>query len=118
MSDRLSMLIDMELKLTEYSRMQPWRPGLIDLYVYDILVGMYESDYENGTSMPDYIWRKKPDEVMQHIIDSPRIFDLQYGWEQLDEDIRDYLIQNDFIVDPTDEDAVSDEELQANLEGK
>ena len=116
--DRMQLLEDAMQLVSKYTKTDTWRPGIVDLYVYDILMNMYESDYENGSSIPDFIWRKKPDEVMQDIIDKGRIFDLEYGWEQLDEDIREYLIQNDFIADPTDEDAVSDEEYQANLEGK
>ena len=114
----MQLLEDAMQLVSKYTKTDTWRPGIVDLYVYDILMNMYESDYENGSSIPDFIWRKKPDEVMQDIIDKGRIFDLEYGWEQLDEDIREYLIQNDFIADPTDEDAVSDEEYQANLEGK
>ena len=78
------------------------------------MMGMHESDYENESTVPSYIWRKTPDEIMQHIIDKGYIFDLQYGVESLDEEIRDYLIMNDFIADPMD---VSDEEYTANLEG-
>lgn len=114
MSDRMQMLEEIMPLLSKYSKMQPWRPGLIDLYVYDIMLGMYESDYEDVDNM-SWVWTKKPDEVMQHIIDSPRIFDLEYGWESLDEDIRDYLSQEGFLVDVDD---ISEEELQANLERK
>ena len=83
------------------------------LYVYDILMGMYENDYYLPD--PEYLWRKTPDEIMQHIIASPRIFDFEYGWEQLEEEIRDYLTENDFIVSPDD---VSDEEYQQLMEGR
>ena len=89
-----------------------WRPGIIDLLVYDILMGMHESDYEDSTPM--WLWRKTPDEIMEHIISKDRIFDVQYGLDNLDEEIRDYLILEEFIVDPDD---VDDEEYQANLEG-
>ena len=75
---------------------------------------MYENDYDDVEFM-GYMWRKKPDEVMEHILDSRRIFDLEYGPEQLYEELRDYMNENDFIVHIDD---VDDEELQANLEGK
>ena len=109
------MLEDALLLVSKYTRNEPWRPGLVDLWVYDRLISLQESDYENGSTVPDFLWRKSPDEIMQEIIDGPRIFDLEYGWETFDEEIRDYLIQNNFIVDPMD---VSDEEYQNNLEGK
>ena len=117
MSDRMQMLEDAMLLVNKYTKTDSWRPGLMDLWVYDDLIGMYESDYDNGSTVPSYIWRKKPDEIMQFIIEKGRIFDLEYGWEQLDEELRDYLIENDFIADPLDEE-VSDEEYKNNLEGK
>ena len=89
---------------------QDWRPGMTDLAVYDILLGMHENDYEDVE--PQFIWCKSPDEIMEHIINSGHIFDLEYGWDQLDEEIRDYLINEDFILDP---DELSDEEYESNL---
>lgn len=114
MSERMQLLEDAMQLVSKYTKTDMWRPGIIDLYVYDILIGMHESDYED-IEMMTYIWNKTPDEVMQHIIDGPRIFDLEFGWEQLDEEIREYLLDNNFIVNVDD---VSDEEYQANLEGR
>ena len=45
---------------------------------------------------------RSPDEVMEHIIQEGPIFDLEYGWDAFDEEIRDYLIMNNFIDDPID----------------
>ena len=113
---RLDILQDLQIKVTEYSRIKTdeWRPGLLDLWTFDTLVAMYESDYEDVEFM-SFIWRKKPDEIMQHILDSRRIFDLEYGIETFQDELRDYMTDNDFIVHVDD---VSDEEYQANLEGK
>jgi hypothetical protein len=88
------------------------RPAITDLACYDVLIGMHDTDYEDVNNM-SYIWFKTPDEVMQHILDSnEKPGDLEYGWEQFDEEIRDYLLQKEFIAYADD---VSDEELQANL---
>ena len=114
---RMQLLEDALQLVTKYTTSGDWRPGLVDLWVYDKLISLHESDYENGSTVPDFLWRKTPDEIMEIIINGPRIFDMEYGWETFDEEIRDYLIQNDFIVDPMDEE-VSDEEYQNNLEGK
>jgi hypothetical protein len=107
---RLQLLEEAYAKVHEYTTTQPWRPGLVDLWVYNILINFHESDYDNGTNIPDFIWTATPDEVMQHIIDSSRIFDLEYGWDQLDEDIRDYLKDNKFISDPMDIEDETEEE--------
>ena len=117
MSERMQILEDVMIQLNKYTTMQPWRPSLMDIWVYDRLISMHESDYDNGSTVPDYLWRKTPDEIMQIIIDSPKIFDMEYGWDSFDDDVRQYLIDNNFIVDPMDEE-VSDEEYQNNLEGK
>lgn len=114
MSERMKLIEEGYAVITKYSQMKPWRPGLIDLYVYDIMVGMYESDYEDVDSMT-WIWTKKPDEIMEHLIEDTRIFDLEFGWEALDEDVRDYLSLNGFIIDI---DNVTEEELKQNLERK
>ena len=118
MSDRMQMLEDALELVSKYTTTGEWRPGLMDLWVYDKLMTMHESDYDNGTDTPDYIWRKTPDEVMETIIPSNRIFDMEYGWDDFDEQVRDYLITNNFIADPMDTEEVSDEELQTNLEGR
>lgn len=111
----MQILEDVMIQLNKYTTMQPWRPSLMDIWVYDRLLSMHENDYDNGSSIPDYLWRKTPDEIMQHIIDSPKIFDMEYGWDSFDDDVRNYLTDNNFIVDPMN---VSDEEYQNNLEGK
>lgn len=116
MSTRMELLEDAFAKVCQYTKIdgQVCRPGLIDLWVYDTIIGMYEGDYEDVQYMT-YIWRKTPDEIMEHILEKDVRFDLEYGTEQLDEEIREYLSSQDFIVHIDD---VSDEEYQANLEGR
>ena len=111
----MQLLEDAIQLVNKYTTTDEWRPGIVDLLVYDIMIGMHESDYENGSTVPSYIWRDTPDHIMQHMIDKSRIFDLEFGLEDLDEQIRDYLIIENFIVDPLDE-SVSDEEYQTNLQ--
>ena len=82
--------------ISKYSKLKPWRPGMIDVYVYDVMVGMHENDYTEDTV--EYIWHKTPDEVMEFLIEDTRIFDLEYGWEQFDEEIREYLIENNLTL--------------------
>lgn len=111
--NRIQMLENAYENITKYSQTEQWRPGVVDLVTYDALLGMYEDDYEGIE--PNFLWLKKPDEVMEHIIEKGYVFDLSFGLQQLDEEIRDYLILENFIVDPYD---VSDEEYKDNLEGK
>jgi hypothetical protein len=90
--------------------MPEWRPGLLDLWVYDKLIQLHESDYSNDSDIPDFIWKDTPDHIMEKILESGRIFDMEYGWDAFDEDVRLYLIENDFIIDPMDNDAVTNKE--------
>lgn len=110
--NRMQLLEDALQHVTKYTMQDPWRPGLVDLVVYDILIGMHESDYED-VEMMSYIWRNTPDQVMEYILNTNRGFDLEYGLEQLDEELRDYMLENNFIAYVDD---VSDEEYQTNLE--
>ena len=80
---------------------QAIEPGTKSL-TYDKLIGLHDSDYDNGSNIPDFIWHKTPDDIMEHIIQEGPIFDLEYGWESFDDEIRDYLIINNFIDDPID----------------
>ena len=115
MATKMEMLEELYMLSKKYTKTAV-RPSFIDLWVYDTIIGMYESDYENGSTVPDYLWRKKPDEIMELYLKSDKmIFDLEYGVEAFDESVREYLIKNEFIVNVED---VSDEEYQSNLEGK
>jgi hypothetical protein len=70
-----------------------WRPGLVDVAVYNSLINMYEQDVEDG----EYIWSDTPDHIMEKIMTSGYIFDLEYGMDDLYEALREHLKQKDFI---------------------
>ena len=95
---RMQMLEDAMQMITQYTKTDNWRPGLIDLMVYNDLINMYESDVDDDS----YVWLNTPDVVMEVIVESAHIFDVEYGWEDLDEQVRNYLIDNDFIIDIDD----------------
>jgi len=112
---RMELLEDMDILLEKYMQTSDtWRPALVDLVAFNFINGMCQNDYD-GTD-PDFLWRKSPDEIMQHILDTNHYFNsgIEFGADQLHEEIREYLINNDFIVDPSD---VDDEEYQQLTEG-
>jgi hypothetical protein len=78
-----------------------WRPGLVDVAVYSSIINMHEQDEEDG----EYIWSDTPDHIMEKIMTSGYIFDLEYGMDDLYEALREHLTQKDFIkhVDDTEE---------------
>ena len=70
---------------------------LVWLYVWDVIKSAYDvmSDDEGYTKAnPDY----SIDDVWDELWSTP-VFSLEYGVEQLDEEIRDWLIHNEFIID-------------------
>ena len=91
-----------------------FRPGLVDLYVYDILVSAYEKDYEDVNFM-DYLWRVTPDEAMLNIIENNKLFSLEFGDEYIYEELVDYLGDKELIIHVDD---ATEEEYQSNLEGR
>ena len=115
-------LIKMALLETAYAHLckytstpeDEFRPGLVDLYVYDILVSAYEKDYEDVNFM-DYLWRVTPDEAMLHIIENNKIFSLEFGDEYIYEELMDYLGDKELIIHVDD---ATEEEYQSNLEGR
>ena len=115
-------LIKMALLETAYAHLckytstpeDEFRPGLVDLYVYDILVSAYEKDYEDVNFM-DYLWRVTPDEAMLHIIENNKLFSLEFGDEYIYEELMDYLGDKELIIHVDD---ATEEEYQSNLEGR
>ena len=91
-----------------------FRPGLNDLYVYDILVSAYDNNYSDINFM-DHLWRVTPDEAMFHIIENNKVFSLEHGDEYISEEIMDYLRDEDLIIHVDD---ATEEEYTSNLEGK
>ena len=91
-----------------------YRPGLSDLYVYDILLSEYENNYSDVESM-SHLWRVTPDEAMFHIIENNKVFSLEHGDEYISEEIMDYLRDEDLIIHVDD---ATEEEYQSNLEGR
>jgi hypothetical protein len=75
---------------------------LVWLYVWDVIKYSYEimsEDDEETMANPD----KTLDDVWNSLWTNPR-FSLEFGVEQLDEEIRDWLIDEEFIISVDGED--------------
>jgi hypothetical protein len=75
-----------------------WRPGIVDLLVYSYMIDMYEDDMSDDNS--GITWSRTPDEVMDETIKNGYLFDsgLEFGSEQLWEEVREYLSTKGFIT--------------------
>lgn len=94
--DRVSLLVDIDVLMKKYTDQTPYRPAISDFSTYNALVEMCETD--EG----EFIWNATPDEVMQHILDTNTFFSVEYGWEDLYDSLRDYVIDNDFVTSVDD----------------
>ena len=87
---------------------------LVWLYVWDVIKSSYDvmSDDEGYTmANPNY----SIDDVWDLLWSRP-IFTLEFGVEQLDEEIRDWLIDNEFIIDCSELDGEPEDMLQSTGE--
>jgi hypothetical protein len=115
-------LIKMALLETAYEHLckytgtpaDDYRPGLSDLYIYDILLSEYDNNYSDVESM-SHLWRVTPDEAMFYIIENNKLFSLEHGDEIIYEQLMDYLTDKELIIHVDDAD---EEEYTSNLEGK
>ena len=107
MSDRIQLLEDALQNVQAYTKHSDgWRPGLVDIFVYNYIMDMYEGDTTEED--PDWFWNDTPDHGMESIMNSGYIFDIEYGAQDLWEALRDYLHENGFIRS-TDEDEEEEE---------
>lgn len=111
--ERMELLLDINVSMTKYtdSNGSDYRPAIQDFATYHTLLSMYSDDYSEYK--PYTLWRKKPDEIMLGIIESTQLFTIDFGWEDLHESIREWLIEKEFIVDA---DELSEEEYNKLME--
>lgn len=86
---------DLDQMIDKLSSM-PIGVPLVWLYVWDVIKNSYDvMSHDEGYTIanPDY----SIDDVWDLLWSSP-IFSLEWGVEQLDEEIRDWLINNEFII--------------------
>jgi len=94
MKPRIEILEDVLQMITGYTRHEDgYRPGLVDLMVFDIMINLHIQDEENS----DYIWENTPDHLMEIFIEDTAYPTLQFGTEDLEEQVRNWLIFNKHI---------------------
>lgn len=61
----------------------------------------------------DFVCTATEDEMWDHLckaVEAGRGFSLEYGAEQLSDDVRDWMTDNGYLVDPTEEEEEEDED--------
>lgn len=103
---------DLDLMIDKLKTMPVGLP-LVWLYVWDVIKYSYEimsEDDEETMANPN----KSIDDVWELLWSNP-VFSLEYGPEDLDEHVRDWLINNEFIID-VELDGESEDMLQSTGE--
>ena len=112
--ERVNLIVDIDVLMTKYSNINGnYRPSISDYATYALLMEFYSSDMDQAD--PDTIWKYKPDEVFAKIINDNKQFEIDFGWEDMVDSIRDYLTENNLVVYADD---LSEEEYQQLLEAK
>ena len=109
----LDIRYDLDLMIDKLSSM-PIGVPLVWLYVWDVIKNSYDvMSHDEGYTManPDY----SIDDVWDLLWSSP-VFTLEYGVEQLDDEVRDWLIHNEFIIDVEELDGDEEDMLQSTGE--
>ena len=109
----LDIRADLDQMIDKLSSM-PIGVPLVWLYVWDVIKSAYDvmSD-DDGYTMANP--NKSIDDVWDLLWSSP-VFTLEYGVEQLDDEIRDWLIHNEFIIDVEELDGDEEDMLQSTGE--
>lgn len=92
---------DLDEMINKLSSMPVGMP-LVWLYVWDVVKSTY-ADMSNDDGYTTVNSDYSIDDVWNALWANP-IFSLEYGVEQLDEEIRDWLITNEFIIEEVESD--------------
>ena len=85
------------------------RPSLSDMYVFDTIVCLI-NDSNTDPENSDYIFKSDISAVWEHILKHDLVFSLEYGPEQLYEEILDYLVEHDHALLKEDLEEIEDED--------
>ena len=109
----LDIRADLDQMIDKLSSM-PIGVPLVWLYVWDVIKSSYDvMSHDEGYTMANP--NKSLDDVWDLLWSSP-VFTLEYGVEQLDDEIRDWLIHNEFIIDVEELDGDEEDMLQSTGE--
>ena len=101
--ERMGLLVDINVSMTKYSNSNVggnWRPAIQDYCTFHTLVNMYDSDMSD--EQPEYVWKSTPDEIIYYIVENNHSFVIDFGWEDLDESVRDFVVNKEFVISADD----------------
>ena len=108
LKERVDEMIKLNDTITKYTETHV-RPSLSDMYVFDTILSLINdtnADPENS----DYLFKSDISTIWGHILMHDLVFSLEYGPEQLYEEILDYLVEHGHALLKEDLEEIEDED--------
>lgn len=105
MDDRTKEMLELNKLITKYTETHV-RPSLSDIYAFDIILSLINEDPETS----DHVMKSDIDSIWSQIVQSDTVFSLEYGAEQMSEEIMEYLQETGSLIFKDDLEEVEDED--------
>ncbi len=105
MDKRTEEMLELNKLITKYTETYV-RPSLSDIYAFDIILNLINEDPE----MSDHVMKSDIDAIWTQIVQSDTVFSLEYGAEQMSEEIMEYLQETGSLIFKDDLEEIEDED--------
>jgi hypothetical protein len=102
---RTEEMLELNKLITKYTETYV-RPSLSDIYAFDIILNLINEDPE----MSDHVMKSDIDAIWTQIVQSDTVFSLEYGAEQMSEEIMEYLQETGSLIFKDDLEEIEDED--------
>ncbi len=105
MDKRTEEMLELNKLITKYTETYV-RPSLSDIYAFDIILNLINEDPE----ISDHVMKSDIASIWTQIVQSDTVFSLEYGAEQMSEEIMEYLQETGSLIFKDDLEEVEDED--------
>lgn len=98
-------MLELNKLITKYTETYV-RPSLSDIYAFDIILNLINEDPE----ISDHVMKSDIASIWTQIVQSDTVFSLEYGAEQMSEEIMEYLQETGSLIFKDDLEEVEDED--------
>jgi orotate phosphoribosyltransferase len=102
---RTEEMLELNKLITKYTETYV-RPSLSDIYAFDIILNLINEDPE----ISDHVMKSDIASIWTQIVQSDTVFSLEYGAEQMSEEIMEYLQETGSLIFKDDLEEVEDED--------
>lgn len=105
MDNRTAEMLELNKLITKYTETHV-RPSLSDMYAFDIILNLINEDPETS----DHVMKSDIDSIWTQIVQSDTVFSLEYGAEQMSEEIMEYLQETGSLIFKDDLEEIEEED--------